>query len=230
MPYSSSQAAKAIAQKLPTYGQVKAPPVETVPGLGIPSVFRNDGNLPREWTENVNSEIRNMVQMSGTVPPIQLNQRGLPSSWAGTYQSQKLGPWGEPLPKGAQGWTPLGEADWGPGFWGQIARMHYNFWTPRGGRTEQGIPGVEAGAPLTEQVSDYWAAALQGLSEGVTGLHNQALGNQTAYMAQSPESRKPLDFVTQQLGIIRDAALLVAGTGLKSLVTVGVWQSQGTQL
>ena len=96
------------------------PPIRTV-------IYRSlfGAEEPTEWANTVNET---MAELRAP-PPAQpvLNERGLPAEWAATYSTQKNGPWGQPLPKEAKGWTSLGTPDFGPGLQGFMRQLRYNF-------------------------------------------------------------------------------------------------------
>ncbi|KKK91422.1 hypothetical protein LCGC14_2713130, partial [marine sediment metagenome] len=60
-----------------------------------------------------------------TSPQVELTDWGTPMEWD-YLNPLGLGPWGEPLPTGATGWTPKGEPDWGGGLLAGLKRIFYD--------------------------------------------------------------------------------------------------------
>src|SRR3990167_1168476 len=129
-------------------------------------LFNVDYRLPDEWSQQVRRETALMRQYQQNGPLVQqeLDERGLPVSW--DYRSAPAGPWGEPLPDGAAGWTPLGEPDWGGGLAGHMKKLYFNFWKDRA--RDENIPSLNE--RLSQLRSGIQASANQAMEESGGGL------------------------------------------------------------
>jgi len=82
-----------------------------------------------DWLQSFGRLERNIHDARATNLMIQertYGSNGLPQDW--DYKTSPVGPFGEPLPPGADGWDPFGKPDFGPGIEGWYKRMAWN-WT-----------------------------------------------------------------------------------------------------
>ena len=157
------------------------------------------GTPPNWWSSLLREQLAK--QSASQMPQAPPNEYGVPADWDWKRASQirGAGPDGTPLPEGALGWTPRGEADFGGGISGWWKSVVHDWtkppeeaktveapWKTQGGAlirqgflelntaglTSGGDPGVAAGT-MVEGLKNVSLGAVSGLAELVSSSWSQ---------------------------------------------------------